>query len=106
MSMRSIRWIAVPVLTMGIVLSSIGCAQVVPKDTSAAETAKAQDEATSAVEQAREAGRMAVAMEREPARASEILEAHHMTAASYEDLLFKIARDPDLSDAYDAARAS
>ena len=106
MSTSLIRWIAVPALMIGMALCTTGCARVVPEDTSAAEATTAQGKATAGVEQAREAARMAVEMEREPARASEILEAHHMTPESYEDLLFEIARDPELSEAYDAVRKS
>jgi hypothetical protein len=106
MSTRMLRWIAVPILATGMVLCAVGCARTVPEETPAANAASAQGHAASTVEQAREAARMAVEMEREPTRAPEILEAHHMTRASYEDLLFKIARDPELSDAYDAARTS
>lgn len=106
MSSRSIRWIVIPALAIGMVLCSIGCAQVVPDETPAAAATTAQSQATPAVEQAREAAQMAVSMEKDPGRVAEILETHHMTRTAYEDLLFKIALDPELSHAYEAARKS
>ena len=58
------------------------------------------------VEQAREAGAIARAIESEPNRMSEILSEHGMTAESLENLMFEIARDPKLSEAYEAAKES
>ncbi|HET9252098.1 MAG TPA: hypothetical protein VFP58_08285 [Candidatus Eisenbacteria bacterium] len=58
------------------------------------------------VEQAREAGAIARAIENEPNRMSEILSAHGMTAESLEDLMFEIAKDPKLTEAYEAAKRS
>ena len=56
------------------------------------------------VEMACEAGQMVVVIEKEPKRLTEILEAHGMTGESFQDLLYKIAQDPELTKAYEAAR--
>ena len=58
------------------------------------------------VEQAREAGTIARAIESEPSRTSEILSEHGMTAESLEHLMFEIAKDPKLTEAYEAAKGS
>lgn len=56
------------------------------------------------VEQARKAGVVARAIEAEPNRAAEILTEHGMTAEGLEALIFEIAQDPQLTEAYEAAR--
>jgi uncharacterized coiled-coil DUF342 family protein len=47
---------------------------------------------------------MAVATEREPKRLTEILETHGTTPEAFQELLYKIAQDPELTEAYEAAR--
>ena len=56
------------------------------------------------VEQAREAGAIARAIENEPNRMSAILAEHGMTAESLENLMFEIAKDPKLTEAYEEAK--
>lgn len=104
MSTRLIRWIAIPALTIGMVLCSVGCAQITSKETPAVAATAGQNDAVPSVEKAREVAHMAVAMEKEPNRATEILEAHHMTRGAFENLLYHIAQDPALTEAYEAAR--
>jgi hypothetical protein len=58
------------------------------------------------IEQAREAGAVARAIDAEPNRAAEILAEHGMTAQSLESLIFEIAKDPKLSEAYEEARGA
>lgn len=104
MKARRIRFLALSALTVGIALVATGCAQppatekAVPADTTA------QSGAQPALDMAREAAQMAVAIEKEPGRLQEILAAHHMTAEGFQDLLYRIAEDPELTDAYEAAR--
>ena len=56
------------------------------------------------VEQAREAGTIARAIESEPNRMSAILAEHGMTAEGFENLMFEIAKDPKLTEAYEEAK--
>jgi len=72
-----------------------------PADSVATESAGAPT-----LEQAREAGAVAKAIEAEPGRLEEILAEHGMTAESLEALILEIAKDPELSEAYEAARAA
>jgi hypothetical protein len=104
MSTRWIRWSAAPIVAIGIVLVSFGCARTPTTEQSAASVGSAQSDAKPSVEKAREAAQMAVAIEKEPKRLTEILEAHGMTPETFQDLLYKIAQDPQLTEAYEAAR--
>ncbi len=56
------------------------------------------------VDQAREAGTVARAIENEPNRAAEILAQHGMTAEGLQSLILEIAKDPQLTDAYEQAK--
>jgi hypothetical protein len=56
------------------------------------------------IEQARKAGTIARAIENQPNRMSEILAEHGMTADSLETLMFEIAKDPKLTEAYEDAK--
>ena len=58
------------------------------------------------VEQAREAGTIARAIESDPGRASEILAKHGMTAESLDHMIFEIAKDPKLTEAYEDAKGT
>ena len=104
MSKRSIRSMALPALALGIVLFSFGCAKTPSTEESVTPMATGQNNATPSIENAREAAQMAVAIENEPARLTEILESHGMTREAYEELLYTIAQDADLTEAYEAAR--
>jgi len=106
MRTRWIRSLALPALAAGIVLFSFGCAQTPSTEKSATPvtTSAAKSDTTPSVDKAREAGTMVVAIEKEPKRLTEILEAHGMTGESFQDLLYKIAQDPELTKAYEAAR--
>lgn len=75
-----------------------------PASDAPADSVATQAGGATTLEQAREAGAIAKAIEQEPARASEILAEHGMTAEGLEALIVEIAKDPQLSEAYEAAR--
>jgi hypothetical protein len=109
MSARWIRSTALPALATGIVLFSFGCAQTpstekTEEKTNTPVTTTTQSDTKPSVEKAREAGQMAAAIEKEPKRLTEILEAHAMTEEAFQELIYEIAQDPELTDAYEAAR--
>ena len=105
MSARWIRSAALPALATGMVLFSFGCAQTPSTEkTDTPVTSTTQSDTAPSVEKAREAGQMAAAIEKEPKRLSEILEAHGMTGEGFQELIYEIARDPELTEAYEAAR--
>jgi hypothetical protein len=104
MSTRWIRLMALPALVIGMVLFSFGCTRTSSTEKSATPVSTGQNDATPSVEKAREAGQMAVAIEHEPKRLTEILQAHGMTPEAFQELLYKIAQDPALAEAYEAAR--
>jgi len=106
MSARWIRSMALSVLAAGSVLFAFSCAQTssTEKSPTPVTTSTAKSDTTPLVEKAREAGQMVVAIEKQPKRLTEILEAHRMTGESFQDLLYKIAQDPELTKAYEAAR--
>lgn len=64
--------------------------------------------ATSAptIEQARNAGAIAGAIEKEPGRATEILAEHGVSAETLESLIVDIAKDSTLAEAYAEAKAA
>lgn len=107
MSPRSMRGLAIPVLALGIALFSSGCSGT----SSRAETQTTQEMGTTAetgsasVEMARVAAMMSLAIEREPERLTEILQQHDMTPEAFEELLYDIAQDPELTEAYEATRS-
>jgi len=104
MSARWIRWMAFSALATGIALFPVGCAQPpASQDATPAVTAE-QSPATPSLDTAREAAQIAVAIEKEPGRLAEILEAHSTTPEAFQELLYEIAQDPELSEAYEAAR--
>jgi hypothetical protein len=106
MNARSIRTQALPAIGFAIALFTFGCTKTPSGETTAADKAPVvQTDSIPSIERAREAGQMAAAMTKEPDRIQEILDAHHMTADAYQVLLFDIAEDPALTDAYEAARA-
>jgi uncharacterized lipoprotein YajG len=104
MSARWIRWVAFSALATGIALFPFGCAQPpASQDATPAVTAE-QDQAAPSLDKAREAAEIAVAIEKEPGRLTEILEAHGTTPEAFQELLYQIAQDPELTEAYEAAR--
>ena len=105
MSTHSKYWISSAVVAVGILLFSHGCTSSSSSEkTAAVETLEERVDLPS-LERVREAAQMAVAIEREPARLAEILEAHGMTADEFQDLLYEIAQDPELTRAFEAARS-
>ena len=107
MTPRWMRSLSLPVLATGIVLFAFGCAPKSAEEQAAAPArpaAAAPGDATPSVGKAREAAGIALEIEREPGRTTVILESHGMTAEQFEDLLYAIAQDAALSEAYEAAR--
>jgi F420-0:gamma-glutamyl ligase-like protein len=104
MNTRWIRSLALPALAIGIILFSFGCVRTSSTERSATPVATGRNDATPSLEMAREAARIAVAIEKEPKRMTEILEAHSKTPEAFQELLYKIAQDPELTEAYEAAR--
>jgi hypothetical protein len=89
-----------------IAIATAGCSSSSSSGDGSAESAPPTATAAPTVEQAREAGAIARAIEIEPNRMSEILAGHHMTAESLDSLMFEIAKDPKLSEAYEDAKGS
>ena len=92
-------------LALGMLLVSLACAPASTTEESATPAATEQNASASSLEKAREAAQMAVEIEKEPGRLTEILEAHGMTSEEFQELLFEIAEDPELTRAYEAARS-
>lgn len=97
------------ILALALVLAAPGCG---PKPaTESAETPATTSEepapaATSApsADRVQLVARVSVAIEKEPDRATAILEANGMTQEQFEDALRDIAQDAALTAAYEAAR--
>lgn len=106
MSARSIRPLAFAALMIGVTLIALGCARSRSTEASTNAVNEEQNDATPSVDRAREAAQMVVAIEMEPRRMVEILEAHGMNQETFEELLFNIAQDPELTEAYETARAT
>jgi len=104
MNARWIRSLALPALAIGIVLFASGCARTSSTEDSAPAVTTGQSATTPSLEQAREAGQIAKSIEKEPKRLTEILEAHSMTPEAYQNRLYQIAAEPELTEAYEAAR--
>ena len=104
MNARWLRSRALPALVIGMVLFSFSCAQPPATEKSAPAVTTEQNAATPSLEKAREAAQIAEAIEKEPKGLTEILEAHGMTPEAFQELLYKIAQDPELTEAYEAAR--
>lgn len=92
-------------LVLVMMLVSLACAPSSTTEESATPAATEHSAATPSLERAREAAQMAEKIEKEPARLTEILEAHGMTSDEFQELLYKIAEDPELTRAYEAARS-
>ncbi len=104
MSTRSIRTLALAALTVAMTLLAWGCAQSPSAGKSAHAVNAEQNDATPSVDRAREAAQMVVAIEKEPRRMAEVLEAHGMKRETFEELLLNIAQDPELTEVYETAR--
>lgn len=91
-------------LALALAVFASGCAKPASEDASMTADTTAQVAVTPAIEKAREAGTMALAIEQEPDRTAAILAEHGMTQAEFEDLLYTIAQDPALTEEYEAAR--
>jgi len=104
MSARRIRWMALTALAAGIALFSFGCAKPPASDDAAPAVTAEQNHAAPSLDKAREAAAIAVAIEKEPGRLRAILEAHATTPEAFQELLYEIAQDPELTEAYEAAR--
>jgi hypothetical protein len=89
--------------TIAVFATVLGCAPKSSNEKTATPVATAQKDNTP-IGQAREAGLIVVAIQKAPDRVTEILAEHGTTADAFEELLFKIAQDPELTDAYEAAR--
>ncbi len=112
-SIRSMQVSAWAALALGLTLVASGCAQKAGEDstvekTSTTETVAATETpaAATTLEGARQAGAIAAEIAKEPARSVEILKAHGMTTESYQAVLYDIAADAALTDAYEDARTS
>jgi hypothetical protein len=81
----------------------LGCAPKASNEKTATQVSAAPSD-TSPTGQAREAGRIVVEIQKDPNRAGEILTAHGTTVDAFEELLYKIAQDSALTEAYEAAR--
>jgi hypothetical protein len=87
-----------------IAFVAAGCSSSSSNGDASTESAATPATGAPTVEQAREAGTIARAIESEPNRMSEILAEHGMTAESLENLMFEIAKDPKLTEAYENAK--
>jgi hypothetical protein len=91
-------------LIIGIVAA--GCTSSSSNGDGSTESAATPATGAPTVEQAREAGTIARTIESEPGRVSEILAEHGMTAESLDNLIFEIAKDPKLTEAYEDAKGA
>lgn len=104
MTPRQIRSLVLPIFATGIVLFVLGCAPKAPEEKVATPVPTVQTDATPSVEKAREVARISLEIEKEPGRTTVILDSHGMTPGGFEDLLYAIAQDTALTEAYEAAR--
>lgn len=91
------------IATLAVFATVLGCAPKSSGEKTDTPVAAA-DQDNSPIGQAREAGFIVVEIQRSQDRVTEILAEHGTTADAFEELLFKIAQDPVLTDAYEAAR--
>lgn len=89
-----------------IAIAAAGCSGSSSTGDGSTESAATTATGTPTIEQAREAGTIARAIESEPNRMSEILAEHNMTSESLDSLMFEIAKDPKLSEAYEDAKGT
>ncbi len=97
------------VLALGVLFLAAGCTG---SSTSAESGASAEvsvatgTTSTPTLEQARKAGTIAGAIEKEPNRSTEILAENGVSSESFEKLIIDIARDSVLTQAYEEAKAA
>ena len=108
----STRTSGIPRVALGLLLAAFaaGCGgsstgEATTEQASTTPAGGAAQTGAPTVEQAREAGAIARAIEAEPGRTSQILGEHHTTQEAFERLIVEIAKDPTLSEAYEQARA-
>ena len=89
-----------------LAIVAAGCSSSSSNGDGSTESAVSPATGAPTVEQAREAGTIARAIESDPGRASEILAKHGMTAESLDHLIFEIAKDPKLTEAYEDAKGT
>lgn len=89
-----------------IAIAAAGCSSSSSSGDGSTESAATTPTGAPTVEQAIEAGTIARAIESEPNRMSEILAEHNMTAESLDSLMFEIAKNPKLSEAYENAKGT
>jgi hypothetical protein len=89
-----------------LAIVAIGCSSSSSTGDGTTESAAPPASGAPTVEQAREAGTVARAIQDEPNRMSAILAEHGMTAESFENMIFEIAKDPKLTDAYEDAKGT
>jgi len=101
------------VLALSLALLATGCAGSSPSGEGSSQSGEGGAESiatgtTSAptLEQARKAGAISGAIEKEPGRVTEILAENGLSAESLESLILDIAKDPALAEAYEEARAA
>jgi hypothetical protein len=93
-------------LLLGIALFvfSLGCAGSEPEPAVEAEPEAGSVTAAEPEDLVTRAAEIAAAIEADPDGAEEILQRHEVTIEEFEQMMFEIAADPELSKAYEAAR--
>lgn len=94
------------VLAFSLAVFVAGCGGSATTNESATESIATGTTSAPTVEQARKAGTIAGAIEKEPNRATEILAEHGVSAESLESLILDIAKDSTLTEAYEEAKAA
>ena len=109
MTPRRLRSWIMPPIEVGLLVFAVGCAPdasktTVETPTTTTETAAATDESPS-TDRVRQVAKISLEIEREPGRASAILEANGMTAEEFEDVLYAIAQNAALTELYEGERS-
>jgi hypothetical protein len=82
----------------------IGCGGSEPEPASEAERETGSAAATASADLVTRAAEISKAIEADPDAAEEILQRYEITVEEFEQLMFEIAADPELSKAFEAAR--
>ena len=106
---RRSSWI-LPPIWVAILVFLAGCAPRQPETTAQTTTttetaATPASEGSVSTDRVREVARISLEIEREPGRASAILETNGLTAEEFEDLLYSIAQDAALTELYENERS-
>ena len=109
MTARRIRsWISPPI-EVALLLLVVGCAPQAERtttvETSPSTETASTTEGTPSTERVREVARISLEIEREPGRASAILETNGMTTEEFEDVLYAIADNAALTELYESERS-